>query len=281
MLSIRRDKYLLDCYSDISEMYNDLKDKPRRPNAKDGSDDRDNSRWYGSNSLDDAYDLMIKGDSELYKKIKDTLKKLDVEKIIGNVIKKNTTYNSVVGFQPNVPNYLKGIPIDMIAEKPTRKSQKILNIVINVTVSCGISAESYQKAGAYYYAIIDLLEKSGYRCNVYVMIAEDDDRDNIYLMLRAKTDREPFNKEKIAFLLAHPSFFRRVGFKWIESCNCKSEPTRYGYGTPITNNKKIKDIVDKELKADFMIWSIQDDYKVEIETIIKKLKDKGIKIGED
>lgn len=279
MLSIRRKDYLLDCYSNISDLYNDLKDKPRRPRASSSSEDGD---YYFSKtrSLEEAYDLMIHGDNELYKQIKDTVKSLNIDKILGNVVKKSSLYNSVVGFQPNVPNFLKGIPTDMIAEKQNKKSQKILNIVINVTVSARVRAEDIIKAGAYYYTVIDLLEKSGYRCNVYSMANFETYSDNGYMLVKVKTDREPFNKEKVAFVIAHPSFLRRINFKWTESCNCKGEPTDDSYGRPITDDMKIKNVLSKELKADFIVWSMQEDYKVDIEKIIEKLKKQGIKIGE-
>ena len=182
MLSIRKRDYLLDCYSNISEMYNDLKNKPRRRGADTSSADGSFS-FTGTNSLEEAYDLMIRGDDKLYKKIKDESKKIDISKILGNVIKRNRIYNDIVGFQANVPNYLLGIPIDMISTIPNRKSQKILNIIINVTVSCGISTEQYSKAGAYYYILIDLLEKAGYRCNIHLLMAERS-KDEIYLLLK-------------------------------------------------------------------------------------------------
>ena len=280
MLSIRKSDYLIDVYNSISEIYNDLKDKKPRPHAKNESDNRYEAGWAGSNSLEDAYNLMLHGDSKLYKKIKDAVKKIDITKILGNVIKRNTNYNDVVGFQVNVPNYLAGVPIDMINNHPTKKSQKIINIIVNTSVSAGIDSDDIIKAGAYYYTIIDLLEKAGYRCNVYVMASYRHD-DEGYMVVRAKTDREPFNREKMAFLLAHPSFHRRVNFKWIECCPCKGEPTRSGYGTPITSEEHIKDVFDKELKSDFVVWSMQKDYKVSIGDLINRLKEKGIKIGDE
>lgn len=280
MLSIRKNEYILDCYSDISDLYRDIKDKKRRKTARLASEERDYSFTH-TYTLDEAYNLMIHGDSKLYKEIKDTVKSLNIDKILGNVVKKSSLYNSVVGFQPNVPNFLKGIPTDMIAEKQNKKSQKILNIVINTTCSCGVNASDITKAGAYYYTIIDLLEKSGYRCNVYSMANFHTYEDDGYMLLRIKTDREPFNKEKIAFVIAHPSFQRRINFKWMEGCNCKGEPTRESYGRPITDDNKIKLVLNKELKADFIVWSMQEDYKVKIERIIEKLKEQGIKIGEE
>ena len=189
-------------------------------------------------------------------------------------------YNSVVGFHPNVPNYLRGIPTDMIAQRQNKKSQKIINIVVNTTCSALISADSIEKAGAYYYTIIDLLEKSGYRCNIYSMANYWDSKDEGYMIVKVKTDREPFNQEKLAFTIAHPSFQRRIVFKWQECCNVKGEPTQNAYGRPVTDNEKIRQILNKELKADFIVWSLQEDYRVDIEDIIKRLKEQGISIGE-
>lgn len=279
MLSLRRKDYIFDCYNSISEMYNDLKDKKRRDGADDSSESGA-SYFTGTNSLNEAYELMLHGDKELYGRIKAGIRKIDINKILGNVIKKNSMFNDIVGFQVNVPNYLTGIPTDMVNIRPTKKSQKILNIMVNTTVSAMIEPEEIEKAGGYYYVLIDLLEKSGYRCNVYMM-NNFSSSDEGYMIVKCKNDREPFNKEKMAFILAHPSFQRRVGFKWMECCNCKGEPTNDGYGRPITNNDKIKSVVDKELKADFMVWSLQQDYKVDLEEIIERLKENGIKIGEE
>ena len=279
MFSIRRDDYFIDTYNSISEVYNDLKDKKPR----DGAEDSSESGSYGfteTYSLEEAFDLMIRGDEKIYKKITDAVKKIDITKILGNVIKKNSNYNDIVGYQANVPNYLKGIPTDMINVNPTRKSQKIINIIVNGSVSAMMDTEDIIKISSYYYLVIDLLEKSGYRCNVYVMsnFSEEDDG---YILVRAKVDREPFNKYKMAFLLVNPSFHRRIGFKWIECCNCKGEPTDCGYGKPITDVDKIKDIFDKEMKCNFIVWSLQKDFQLKVEDIIERLKKDGIKIGDE
>lgn len=278
MYRSKRDGYILECFSNVSELYNNLKDRKRRPGARTCSEESGSS-FAGTSSLEEAYDLMIHGDKDLCKRINEKAKRLDISKILGNAIKRNTTYNSVVGYQVNVPNYLSGIPTDMIANIPTRKSQKIINIIVNASVSCGISTRDIEKAGSYYYIVIDLLEKAGYRCNVYSMVSYSHNDKGI-LLARVKTDKEPINREKMAFLLAHPSFHRRINFKWIECIDCDGDPTRSGYGTPLTDNKSIKTIIDKELKADFIVWSVQQDYKVSIEKIIENLEKQGIKIGE-
>ena len=278
MLYSKRNGYIFECFSNISELYNGIKNRKKRPSAREDSDESGYS-FSGTGSLEEAYDLMIHGDTDLCNRIKDKAKSLDISKILGNVVKRNSTYNSVVGYQVNVPNYLSGVPTDMIANVPKKTSQKIVNILVNTSVSCGVDTKSIEKAGSYYYIVIDLLEKAGYRCNVYVL-ASYSSTDEGYMLVRAKTDKEPFNKEKMAFLLAHPSFHRRINFKWMECVDCKGEPTRDGYGSPITDSEKIKSVVDKELKANFIIWNVQKDYKVKVEDILKNLEKDGIKIGE-
>ena len=280
MIHSRRNNYTFSCYSSSSELYNDLNKKPRRPSASSSSENRDRD-FTGTESLEEAWNLFLHGDEELYKRIIKKSKEIDISKILGNVIKRNTLRNSVIGFQANVPNYLLGLPEDMIDFIPKNTSQKILNIVVNGSVSCGVSTEDIEKAGAYYYIVIDLLEKAGYRCNVYVTCAFRESGDEGYLVLRAKTDKEPFNREKMAFVLAHPSFHRRINFKYIETCDCKCEPTDYGYGSPITDNQKIKNVIDRELKANTIVWSIQKDYEVKIEDIIDRLEKQGIKLREE
>ena len=278
MLYSKRDGYIFECFSNISELYNGIKDRKKRYDAKEESNS-DDYYFTKTHSLEESYDLMIHGDLELSKRINDEAKKIDISKILGNVVKRNSTYNSVVGYQVNVPNYLSGVPTDMIANLPKKTSQKVVNILVNTSVSCSVRASDIEKAGGYYYIVIDLLEKAGYRCNVYVL-ASYESYDDGYMIVRAKTDKEPFNKEKMAFLLAHPSFHRRINFKWMECVDCKGEPTRDGYGRPITDSEKIKNVVDKELKANFIIWNVQKDYKVKVEDILKNLEKDGIKIGE-
>lgn len=279
MINVNRSYYTLSCYTSLSELYNDLDKKKRRASA-DKESETGSPGFTGTRSLEEAWDLFLHGDEELSKKIKSEQKNIDISKLLGNVIKRKSTYDSVVGFQVNVPNYLTGIPTDMIAEVPNKKSQKILNIVINGSVSCEITTEEIIKAGSYYYIVIDLLEKAGYRCNVYVTCAFSHNCFEGYLVLRAKTDREPFNREKIAFLLANPSFHRRINFKYIETCECRGEPTDHGYGSPVTNSKHIKEIFEKELKGNFMVWSLQKDTSVKVEDIIERLEKEGIKLKE-
>ena len=282
MLEIRKDKekILLNVFSNISEYYNFCKKTPRRPSADNSSEDTggDRKKWTGTETLEEAYELLVNGDEKLFQEISKKKNKIDITKVLGNKIGKNRPFNDIVGFQADVSSYLKGIPTNMINQKPLKVSQKILNIFIDGAVSAGVSPTKIREAGVIYASVIDILEKRGYRCNLYIIESSEYEQWNYYSITRVKTDREPFNLKKLAFPIAHPAYFRRIGFKWIESCNIPVEPTSWGYGKPINDKKKMKDTLEKYLKMNVILWRKNESYDVTIENVLKNLKDSGINL---
>lgn len=283
MLEIKsqKDKILINSFSNISEFYNFCKKTPRREGADDASEH--NGRGFtGTDSLQQAYELLVNGDEELYKEILKKKSKIDITKILGNKIGRNRPYNDIVGFQADVPTFLKGVPTNMINQKPLKISQKILNIFLDGAVSAGVSSSKIKEAGIIYATVIDILEKRGYRCNLYVIDGSTHRDWKYFSVVRVKTDREPFNLKKLAFPIAHPSYFRRVGFKWIESCNLDVEPTQSGYGRPIDEDVNIKKILEKQLKMqNIILWRKNEKYDVNIENVLKKLENSGIKLEQE
>lgn len=275
MFVYKKGKTLVNSFSNISELYNYIDKTPRRASANSESEDN-GFGFTGTHSLKEAYDLLLGGDEELFKKFK-TLKKISVEKILGNVINRPKSKNDVVGYQANVPQYLLGIPTNMINQEPKRTSQKVLNIIINLTVSCGVDRQHIQKVGSLYTQVLDLLEKAGYRVNLYIMQAEESNNYYYYSLVRIKTDKEPLNIKKCIFPIMHPSMHRRIFFKWEEVCDTENEITDDGYGRPYTDTQGIKKVLDKVLKSNFIIWNFQrwknnNEIDVEAKSILDELK---------
>lgn len=283
MFYYKQGKTLFNSFSDLSDFYNFIQKTPRRRGAEDSSETGD-PHWTGTENYEEAIDLFLCGDEKLYEEFKQG-ERLDVSKILGNNINRKKYKNDLVGFQPNVPNYLMNIPNDMINEEPKKISQKILNIAVSMSVSAGVSPANIKKAGMLYIKILDLLEKAGYRVNLYIMTntyAGGSNNYNFHCMIRIKTDREPLNIKKCVFPIAHPSMLRRLFFKWDESCDADYELTDDGYGRPNTNTEEVKTTIDKILKSNFIIWKFQSIDKIEVATekILKELDEKyGIKIG--
>jgi len=285
MIKIKeKNKLCLNVFSNISEFYNFLQKTPRREGAGNSSEEEGNSSWRGTKNIKEAYNLLLSGDDNLYKKFQEQ-KDITVERMLGNTINKNQIKNDIVGFQPNVPNFLLGLPDNMINQEPKKISQKILNIVLCMSVSSGVSSSTLQNIGMKYTQVIDILEKSGYRVNLYIAHSGEYDDEKDICLIRIKTDREPFNIKKCVFPIAHPSMFRRIMFRWIECCDVDNELTSGwgGYGRPINDKEYTKKIIDKNLKNNFIVWNFQNtDFKnVGVTKILEELKEKyGIKLGE-
>lgn len=277
----KREKLCMNVFPNISEFYNFLKKTPRRSGADNGSEER-GSGWAGTKTLEEAYDLLLTGDENLYKIFQEK-KDIKIDKMLGNAINRKKFKNDIVGFQPNVPNYLLGIPTDMINDVPMKLSQKVINIVLCMSVSAGVSANTIQDIGIKYAQVIDLLEKGGYRCNLYIAHAGLHSGEKDICLIRIKTDKEPFNLKKCVFPIAHPAMFRRIMFRWIECCDVDKELTTCGYGRPMEDKKYLQTIIEENLKSNFVVWNFQDkDYQsVGVPKIVEDLeKNYGIKLGE-
>lgn len=277
MLEIKKRDLLINVFDDISDLYNFIQNTPRRPRADDSSVTNDD--WFsGGVTYNEAVEIMRYGDDKLFKKILDKKKKADITKIIGQSQKRRKQNNDMVGFTANVPAYLSGNPMAMINRNDLRETHKILDIYLNGGVSAGISSDKVQEVGTVYLNVIDILEKLGYRCNLYIGDSSIHNDEKMFMLVKIKTDREPLNIKKMAFPIAHVGMFRRIGFRWIESCNCDTEPTHHGYGQPLRDWLKAKKILDKELKKDFITLDYQSSSDVSIKEAVKCLEKQGLKL---
>jgi len=258
MLEINKGKIYINVFNNIDELAKYVSTKPRK-SGRDDSSETGGFTFTKTHSFEEALDLLKYGDEELFNKIKDENKKLNVNKLLGNIINRPKQKQDVVGFQANVPQYLLGIPTNMINQEPKKTSQKVLNIFLNIRVTAGTNSNEIIKIGTQYLLIIDLLEKAGYRCNLYSGTANSGYDDNYcYLLTRIKTDREPLNIKKICFTIAHPSMQRRIKFKWQEVNDGNYDFTYNGYGHD-DDKKHTKSILEKELKQNFIVWTYEDD----------------------
>ena len=191
-----------------------------------------------TNSINEAFELLEKKDTSIFDK-----KELDklISKNYDTKITKNKYENSVVGFIPNVPNFCLGTPNTMITIKQDIKKVKIINIVINSCVGGGINKNSIQKKFSEILNDIILLEKKGYRVNIYLLIGTINGNTENTLkynlgIVKVKKDSEPIDLKKLVFPLVHPSFLRRFIFRYLETFGT-NDFTYSGYGRPLFINR--------------------------------------------
>lgn len=225
----------------------------------------------GTHSLKEALELCKYGDENLRQYIYQQNLQFDNVDSLNKV--RRSTVNDVVGFMPNVPNYVLGIPTNMIRDNRTMINSKVLNIFINISAAWHINRKYIEQNAAKYVCAINRLEEEGYRCNVYAGAAGENYSKENLLVVKIKSDKEPMNLAKMAFPLCHPSMLRRLKFKWMETI-----PIDFGagYGSSITDDKQINQLL-KNIFGDikFTILSVSSN-PGKIGDVIEMLKKKGM-----
>lgn len=278
MIEINDRTNYINVFDNITEVADYVTTKQRKPGRENRSSDTDDYDFFGTHSFDEAINFLKFGDEELYNKIKEEKSKINIDKILGNAKKRQTYENKVYGCVPNVPAYLIGTPLNMINSEIHAPSQKIINIFLNTRVCAGVDKDDVIRNGIKYLSIIDILEKQGYRCNLYSGCANSSgDGYHCYMLTRVKTDREPLNIKKICFTIANPSMQRRIKFRWMEVNDFDYDFTG-GYGQP-DDIEYTQKILSEKLKDNFMVWTYERDLRAKtIEEILEDLKKQGINI---
>lgn len=209
-------------FKSISQMLEVLNRRPHNTTSEtDNSSNSDDYEFTGTHSYEEAENLIVNGDKKLYEKIKDRLKvSRDIKT---DILPKRQIKNDIIGYAPNVPNAIMGLPNSMInIEKKPMKS-KTVSILYSPTENCYISKEEFIKSGVAVLNVINSLELSGYRCNLKVFLfngenlMSGEDREIFRCALQVKDYREHLDLLKIAFPFANASLLRRFGFRALET----------------------------------------------------------------
>ena len=191
---------------------------------EDSSQKHGNEGWSGTSSYEEAQSLLIHGYEDPIKSIKSNLaKNKKLTSKIYNSIPKPIVQNRVVGF---VPNALKGLPESMITLEKLHKKRKTISIIYATGGSCGVESDVLVSA-------INLIELSGVQTELSIgFMPTKEIKQIIFPTVKIKSYGERFNLQKICFPMIHPAMFRRIGFKYLETCPGMVENFSYGYGRP-------------------------------------------------
>lgn len=279
MLAFENKDTYINLFENLTELSHYITEKPRKSGRCRSSEERDKD-FTGTETWEEAFELFKFGDNELYKKFQDQRAKINIDKLLGNAVRKQKYVNRHYGCVPNVPAYLIGNPLNMINPEIGKISHKVINIFLSVGVPWHVEKEDIMRTGIIYLSVIELLEKAGYRCNLYAGVTASSTRAE-YLYVRIKTDREPLNIKKLVFPLAHPSMLRRIFFKWVEVNDYDYDMTG-GYGHN-DGEDTIRCRMNELYKEDYILWTYNNITKQghevkKIEQIIEDLKEKGIEL---
>jgi len=232
-MSIKREKQIAvphkytvsaraEIYNTTKELVYDNRHREVRHRAYDMSARTIKPNFHGVSSCDEAYTLLATG----YQPVVSTLKE---EVKVGTITAKRIALvNDIQGFAPVVPLALTGIPNCMIDTRVKPMKSKVIDIYYDMTANYGNAQSAFIKAGKLLLSAVLGLEKQGYRLNIYAMQSYWDSRNYSdhaldILCVKIKSSDCPLDIKRMSFPLAHPAFFRVVGFEW----QSKSPITRF------------------------------------------------------
>lgn len=101
-------------------------------------------------------------------------------------------------------------------EQGDDRSEKVIKIVANVSVSCAVEAETIFARGAACLAAVDIIESLGRRVELWIGLGLNDSGKRIETHVMAKPASQPAELDRLAFVLCHASMLRRVLFAHME-----------------------------------------------------------------
>ena len=170
--------------------------------------------------------------------------------------------NYYVGACPNVPRALQGLPDAMRQVYRTPQKQKVVTIFVDMCVSGTLDKDRYQKVGGYIYQAIKAIEEQGTRVEIITGFADSISQNRsaaeeliICPEITLKKASETLDAGRLSFALVHVGMFRRLCFKYIETCPCEllngSRARDYspsGYGIVAMANEEIAEKFNKYMK---------------------------------
>ena len=227
-------------FTSIHQMLNVINSRPNNDvmSGKNSSTEGGES-FTGTKNWEEANELFEHGYVEILDKIKagvaDGIKKTET-------VQKRRTSTGVVGYAAHVPNAIMGLPNSMIYTQSIPQKIKAISITYSICENCGTEAQEFIDSGIAVLNVINKLELNGCRVNLKIMFFNSEASGNEYAFgtVDVKNFKEHMDLQKLCFPVAHPSMFRRFGFKWLETCKgLKQDGWSYGYGRMIHDEKVI------------------------------------------
>lgn len=223
--------------------------------------------WHGTKTFDEATELFKNGwtigAEELTKKLKIAETQKEVQTVYKSIL-------SMCGYQAIVPLYLQGVPNNMVNKKMVPIKNKVITINKTLSVSASVSAETMKNESIKCFQIVKKIEASGIRVNLNLMISTG----HVCVKIRLKSANEKLNISKLAFPLVHPSMFRRLYFRFIETY--PTIPSNYtkGYGY-VPDEKQFKSVCGKnEIVLPTLLRGETEEEitKLSVDDLINRLK---------
>lgn len=262
-------------FGSISEMLSVMESRTNNSVMHGKNSSRDNDKEFtGTKNWNEAMNLYRYGYVDILPEIKKGTAQVGKSY---TALPRNKIVNDVVGYVPHVPNSILNLPNSMIATKKVPQKVKAISITYAITANCSEDAKNFIKAGIAILSAINMLELSGIRVNLnvcfyFASVMHNDKSEQAFGTIKLKDYREHLDMQKLCFPLAHPSFFRRFGFRWLETCEgLTNKDWAFGYGSQLD---AITPEIEACLSKDETFITLQDVKAVEYDArkIVEQIK---------
>lgn len=176
-----------------------------------------------------------------------------------------------VGYLPNIPRYLKGIPTNMYTYKKV-EATKMLNIYMQTDYNSYQTKEQIINRGVLTLNLINYLESNSIKVNFLLISASIQNNEIAMIKIPLKNAYERLNLKKCYFPLVHPSFLRRLCFRAEELMPLTDEDWANGYGRTLSF-KEVDDILKQEsFNTDYIYISTPEELNIYGENLLDDLE---------
>lgn len=205
----------IDDFSSAFEMADYLRNQELTGTFEDVREEiPSDSDFYGVKSIDEAYSLLEGGYEprnlkEIVSKVNDI--QLKCERV------RTVFSNEVVGFVPNVPLAMMGVPNSMIMSHRIPIKSKIVRIMYDPEIYASLKEKDIQKSALNLIEMICKLEASGYRVELSLLnvFAGNSSAKTIDIAsVCIKEASRNLDVKRMLFPLLHRAWFRCIGFRY-------------------------------------------------------------------
>jgi len=143
------------------------------------------------------------------------------------------TYD-VAGYMPDVALYCAGDPMHMINFGHPQGRKPVVHLVINAVAAGMINANEYRNYGAAITAMVGQIEATGRQVELDVVFVDSLRGGKAILGWKVKRAGDNLDLSAVAYSIAHPAAFRRLGFALIERTPRSWQQPGYGHCGSLT-----------------------------------------------
>lgn len=138
--------------------------------------------------------------------------------------------NDIVGYRPNIPRYLAGVPNHMVrrVKRGDTGQGRVLTLAVSVVANSFTSAHCMSNFGVAVAQYINQLERSGIRVHLIGTFAVERNSWRLAVTWTIKHAGQPLDLSALAFAIGHPAMLRRIGLAMMERQSDTPQMSAYG-----------------------------------------------------